>query len=161
MKQINADGGLAVLAGKYFENVEADDDGSFIGSHDIMTSIKGSFSDSGALIIDVKNSPPNFDDPEAMKIAQESRKKWTQFLDAATGYNSKQRGDKAKEWAKKSSKAKSAVSSARHYMKMSKTVSEEKKSQAQALIAEIEIALEEGENTKAAGRGEKLNKLFK
>ena len=76
MKQINADGGLAVLAGKYFENVEADDDGSFIGSHDIMTSIKGSFSDSGALIIDVKNSPPNFDDPEAMKIAQESRKKW-------------------------------------------------------------------------------------
>ena len=48
------------------------DDGSFIGSHDIMTSIKGSFSDTGALVIDVKNSPPNFDDPEAMKIAQDS-----------------------------------------------------------------------------------------
>ena len=88
MKQINADGGLAVLAGKYFENVEANEDGSFIGSHDIMTSIKGSFSDSGALVIDVKNSPPNFDDPEAMKIAQDSRKRWTQFLDEATGYNS-------------------------------------------------------------------------
>ena len=161
MKQINADGGLAVLAGKYFENVEANDDGSFIGSHDIMTSIKGSFSDSGALVIDVKNNPPNFDDPEAMKIAQDSRKRWTQFLDEATGYNSKQRGDKAKEWAKKSSKAKSAVSSARHFMKMSKNVTEEKKSQAEALIAEIESALEEGENTKAAGRGEKLNKLFK
>ena len=141
--------------------MEANEDGSFIGSHDIMTSIKGSFSDSGALVIDVKNSPPNFDDPEAMKIAQDSRKKWTQFLDAATGYNSKQRGDKAKEWAKKSSKAKSAVSSARHFMKMSTNVSEEKKSQAEALIAEIESALEEGENTRAAGRGEKLNNLFK
>ena len=161
MKEINVNGGLAALAAEFFENVEANDDGSFIGSHDIMTSIKGSFSDTGALVIDVKNSPPNFDDPEAMKIAQDSRKKWTQFLDAATGYNSKQRGDKAKEWAKKSSKAKSAVSSARHFMKMSTNVSEEKKSQAEALIAEIESALEEGENTRAAGRGEKLNKLFK
>ena len=149
------------MAGKYFENVEANEDGSFIGSHDIMISIKGSFSDTGALVIDVKNSPPNFDDPEAMKIAQDSRKRWTQFLDEATGYNSKQRGDKAKEWAKKSSKAKSAVSSARHFMKMSTNVSEEKKSQAEALIAEIESALEQGENTRAAGRGEKLNNLFK
>jgi hypothetical protein len=96
-KEINVNGGLAALAAEFFENVEANDDGSFIGSHDIMTSIKGSFSDTGALVIDVKNSPPNFDDPEAMKIAQDSRKKWTQFLDAATGYNSKQRGDKAKE----------------------------------------------------------------
>ena len=161
MKEINVNGGLAALAAEFFENVEANDDGSFIGSHDIMTSIKGSFSDTGALVIDVKNSPPNFDDPEAMKIAQDSRKKWTQFLDAATGYNSKQRGDKAKEWAKKSSKAKSAVSSARHFMKMSTNVSEEKKSQAEALIAEIESALEQGENTRAAGRGEKLNNLFK
>ena len=161
MKQINEDGGLAALAGKYFENVNANDDGSFTGSHDIMTSIKGSFSDTGALVIDVKNVPPNFDDPGAMKIAQDSRKRWTQFLDEATGYNSKQRGDKAKEWAKKASKAKSAVSAARHFMKMSQNVSEDKKSQAEALIAEIESALEEGENTRAAGRGEKLDKLFK
>ncbi len=46
-------------------------------------------------------------------------------------------------------------------MKMSKNVSDEKKSQAEELIAEIETALEEGENTRAAGRGEKLDKLFK
>ena len=101
MKQINADGGLAALAAKYFENVEANDDGSFTGSHDIMTSIEGRFSETGALVIDVKNVPPNFDDPEAMKIAQDSRKRWTQFLDEATGYNSKQRGDKAKEFSNK------------------------------------------------------------
>ena len=40
MKQIYTDGGLAALACKYFENVEANDDGSFTGSLDIMTSIK-------------------------------------------------------------------------------------------------------------------------
>ena len=40
--------------------------------------------------------PPNFEDPDAMKIAQDSRRRWTQFLDEVTGYNSKQRGDKAK-----------------------------------------------------------------
>jgi hypothetical protein len=160
MKQIMADGGLAVLAKKYFENVEADGKTSFSGSHDIMVSISAHFSDTGALVIDVKNVPPNFDDPEAMKIAQDSRKKWTLFLDEATGYNSKQRGDKAKEWAKKASKAKSSVTQAKTFMKLSKNVSEEVQAQAYALIDEIEAALEEGENTKAAGRGEKLGKLF-
>jgi hypothetical protein len=126
-----------------------------------MTSIKAHFSENGALVIDVKNVPPNFDDPEAMKIAQDSRRRWTQFLDEATGYNSKQRGDKAKEWAKKASKAKSAVSAARHFMKMSSNVTEEVQELAESLIQEIESALEQGENTRAAGRGEKLDKLFK
>jgi len=160
MKQIIADGGLAVLAKKYFENVKADGETSFSGSHDIMVSISAHFSETGALAIDVKNVPPDFDNPEAMKIAQDSRRKWTQFLDEATGYNSKQRGDKAKEWAKKASKAKSAVNGAKNFMKLSKNVSEEVQSQAHALIDEIEAALEQGENTRAAGRGEKLGKLF-
>ncbi len=161
MKQIMADGGLAVLGKKYFDTVEAEGETSFSGSHDIMTSIKARFSENGALVIDVKNVPPNFDDPEAMKIAQDSRRRWTQFLDEATGYNSKQRGDKAKEWGKKASKAKSAVNAARHFMKMSSNVTEEIQEQAESLIQEIESALEQGENTRAAGRGEKLDKLFK
>ena len=161
MKQIMADGGLSVLGKKYFDTVEAEGETSFSGSHDIMTSIKARFSENGALVIDVKNVPPNFDDPEAMKIAQDSRRRWTQFLDEATGYNSKQRGDKAKEWGKKASKAKSAVSAARHFMKMSSNVTEEVQEQAESLIQEIESALEQGENTRAAGRGEKLDKLFK
>ena len=46
-------------------------------------------------------------------------------------------------------------------MKMSSNVSSEKKEQAESLIQEIESALEQGENTRAAGRGEKLDKLFK
>ena len=112
------------------------------------------------MIVDVTNVAPNFEDPEAMKVAMDDRKRWTAFLDEATGYNSKQRGDKAKEWAKKASKAKSAISSARHFMEMSETISQDKKDKAEELISEIESALESNENTKAAGRAEKLNKLF-
>ena len=125
-----------------------------------MTSIVGHYSDKGALIVDVTNVPPNFDDPDAMARAQDTRKRWTTFLDESTGYNSKQRGDKAKEWAKKASKAKSAVSAARHFMSMSQNLSEDVKAQAEDLIAEIEAALDDNDNTRAAGRGEKLNKLL-
>jgi len=160
VKQVTAEGGLAALASRHFEVVKADEENSFSGSHDIMTSIVGHYSDKGALIVDVTNVPPNFDDPDAMARAQDTRKRWTTFLDESTGYNSKQRGDKAKEWAKKGSKAKSAVSSARHFMSMSENISEEVKAQAEDLIAEIEAALEDNDNTRAAGRGEKLNKLL-
>ena len=160
VKQVTAEGGLAALASRHFELVEADGENSFSGSHDIMTSIVGQYSDKGALIVDVTNVPPNFDDPDAMARAQDTRKRWTTFLDESTGYNSKQRGDKAKEWAKKASKAKSAVSAARHFMGMSENISEEVKAQAEVLISEIEAALEDNDNTRAAGRGEKLNKLL-
>jgi len=160
VKQVTAEGGLAALASRHFEVVEADGENSFCGSHDIMTSIVGHYSDKGALIVDVTNVPPNFDDPDAMARAQDTRKRWTTFLDESTGYNSKQRGDKAKEWAKKASKAKSAVSAARHFMGMSENISEEVKAQAEDLISEIEAALEDNDNTRAAGRGEKLNKLL-
>lgn len=67
---------------------------------------------------------------------------------------------KPKNGQKKASKAKSAVNGAKNFMKLSKNVSEEVQSQAHALIDEIEAALEQGENTRAAGRGEKLGKLF-
>ena len=75
IKQVTADGGLAALASKHFEIVEADGDNAFSGSHDIMTSIVGHYSDKGALIVDVTNVPPNFDDPEAMARAQDTRKR--------------------------------------------------------------------------------------
>tara|TARA_B100001996_G_C18565735_1_gene556435 strand:- start:134 stop:649 length:516 start_codon:yes stop_codon:yes gene_type:complete len=160
VKQITEEGGLATVAKKYFEVVNDNGNNSFSGSHDIMTSIEARFNDSGALVVDVKNVPPNFEDRDAMKIAQDSRKRWTQFLDEATGYNSKQRGDKAKEWAKKASKAKSAVSQALHFMKVSSNVSDDVKEKADSLISEINSCLENSDFTKAASRGEKLNKLF-
>jgi hypothetical protein len=45
-------------------------------------------------------------------------------------------------------------------MEMSDNLSPDIQSQAEGLIAEIEAALEAKDNTKAAGRGEKLNKLL-
>ena len=153
------DGGLSKLAQGFFDNVSASGENSFTGSHGIMSSIKAHY-EGDALITDVVNERPNFDDREAMKAAQEDRRRFTTFLDAATGYNSKQRGDKAKEWVKKASKAKSAISGARHFMSMAKSMSHEKREKAEVLIAEIEAALEAGDNTKAAGRGEKLSKML-
>ena len=50
VKQVTADGGLAALASKHFEIVEADGENSFSASHDIKTSIMGHYSDKGALL---------------------------------------------------------------------------------------------------------------
>jgi hypothetical protein len=43
---------------------------------------------------------------------------------------------------------------------MSKNISEEISEQAESMIEEIETALEQGDNTKAAGRAGKLAKLL-
>tara|TARA_B100000029_G_scaffold249279_1_gene246143 strand:- start:5305 stop:5820 length:516 start_codon:yes stop_codon:yes gene_type:complete len=160
VKQISENGGLAALASEFFDDVRESGDNSFSASHGVMTSIESNYNEKGALIVDVTNVPPDFEDPEAVKAAMDDRKRWTSFLDAATGYNSKQRGDKAKEWAKKASKAKSAISAARHFMSMSENMPDELVSQADSMIAEIEEALEQEDNTKAAGRAEKLSKLL-
>jgi len=159
MKEIEGNGGISELAKEFFNEVDRTSDSSFEASHGVMTSIVASF-ENGALIVDVTNVAPDFDDQEAVKSAMDDRKRWTLFLDKATGYNSKQRGDKAKEWAKKASKAKSAISAANHFMEMSESISSEKREQAESLIAEIRTHLESNDNTKAAGRAEKLNKLF-
>jgi hypothetical protein len=90
----------------------------------------------------------------------DSRRRWSGFLDYATGYNGKQRGDKAKENAKKASKAKNGITSAKHFMKMSKNLSDEKISQAELLIKEIEHELEMGNNTRAHSLSNKLKKVL-
>lgn len=159
VKQVTADGGLGKLAQDFFDNVTPAGENAFTGSHGIMSNIKAHY-EGDALITDVVNDRPNFDDRDAMKAAQDDRRKFTTFLDVATGYTSKQRGDKAKEWVKKASKAKSAISGALHFMSMAKSMSDEKREKAEGLIAEIEAALEAGDNTKAAGRGEKLSKML-
>ena len=159
IKEVEGSGGLAALAKEFFDHVEGSANKSFEASHGVMTSIEARY-ENGAMIVDVTNVPPDFENPDAMKSAMEDRKRWTAFLDKATGYNSKQRGDKAKEWAKKASKAKSAISAAKHFMEMSASIPEDKKEQAESLIREIEELLQANDNTKAKGRAEKLNKLF-
>ena len=89
----------------------------------------------------------------------ESRKRWSGFLDEATGYSAKQRGDKAKEEAKKFSKAKSAIKMAHKSIEMSKTVTQETIDTAHAMIAEMEEMIEQG-NAPSEGKVKKLNDLF-
>ncbi len=160
VKQVAADGGLVTLAARHFENIEPVGENGFKGSHGIMSTLEGRYTERGKLEIVVVNERPDFDDPAAMEAAMDNRKKWTTFLDEATGYDSKKRGKQAKAWLKKASKAKSAVAGAKHLMTMAKNLSDEKREQAGLLIAEIEEALEDDDNTRAAGRGEKLTKLF-
>ena len=159
VKDVTANGGLAELAKKYFDNVESTGENAFTGSHGIMKSIEAHY-DGDALIVEVDNEKPDFSNPDSIKAAQQDRVRWTQFLDESTGYDAKKRGDKAKEWGKKANKAKSAISSARHFMSLANNLPDETREKAESLIEEIEAALEAGDNTKAAGRGEKLSKLL-
>ena len=81
------------------------------------------------------------------------------FLDEEYGYNAKQRGDKAKEEAKKFSKAKSAIKMAHKSMEMSTKLTEDVKSTALTMIAELEAMIENGE-APSEGKVKKLNDLF-
>ena len=158
-KKLASEGGLVGLASKHFDSVDGQGD-AFSGSHGIMTNITGEYNSMGKLVVDVSQELPDFDDPDAMTVAMDSRRRWSAFLDEATGYNSKQRSDKSKEWLKKASKAKSGITQARKFMEISTNLSDEVGAQAESLIEEIEAALAAGDNTKAAGRAEKLGKLL-
>ena len=159
VKKLASEGGLAGLASKHFDNVDGDGD-AFSGNHGIMTSITGEYNSLGKLVVDVNQERPDFDDPDAMAVAMDSRQRWSAFLDEATGYNSKQRGDKAKEFAKKASKAKSGISQARHFMEMATNLTDETKAQAEEFITTIEGLLEAGDNTKAESTAKKLGDLL-
>lgn len=165
VKSVGGNAGLAKLATEYFENVEVDADGNFTASYGIMTKVSGVYTEEGKLKVDV-NQLAGKDLSEYLAAdggrekAMESRKRWSSFLDETTGYNGKQRGDKAKEAAKKISKSKSAINMARKFMDISENVTAEQKKQAEDLIAEIQQKLDEGNGTRALSLSEKLNKLF-
>jgi predicted transcriptional regulator len=89
----------------------------------------------------------------------ESRKRWSSFLDEATGYNAKQRGDKAKENAKKFSKAKSAIKMAYKSMELMKNVDVSTIEKANELIAALEEKIE-AETPPSESMVKKLNDLF-
>ncbi len=163
-KSVLGDGGLEALAGKYFDDVETSSDDGFEGRFGILLKVAAHYNAKGQLVTDVEQMKGG-DLEEFLSAdggrekAMDSRRRWSEFLDSATGYSPKQRGDKAKESAKKASKAKSSVSQARHFMKLS-DVSEEKSALAEELITEIQACLDRGDFTRAASRGEKLGKMF-
>ncbi|CAI8168365.1 MAG: Uncharacterised protein [Methanobacteriota archaeon] len=164
-KSIGGNAGLAKLAAQHFENVVVDAEGVFTASIAILKHVKGEYTEDGKLLVDVQQMKGDelsdfLSADGGREKAMLARSSWSTFLDEATGYSPKQRGDKAKEGAKKISKSKSAISMARKFMDVSKNVSDEKKAQAEELISEIQQKLDEGNGTRALSLSEKLNKLF-
>ena len=164
VKQIGGNAGLAKLATEYFDNVNVNSDGEFTASFGILTKVSGQFDSDGKLAVDVEQLKGEalsdfLSSDGGREQAMESRKRWSGFLDQATGYNAKQRGDKAKEEAKKFSKAKSAIKMAHKSMEMSTKLTEEVKEKALLMIAELESMIESGD-APSEGKVKKLNDLF-
>jgi len=164
IKSMGGNAGLAKLATTYFENINVDAEGVFTGSYGLLTSVQGSYDDSGKLAVDVVQLKGGdlaafLDSEEGPAKAMESRKRWSGFLDEATGYNAKQRGDKAKEEAKKFSKAKSAIKMAHKSMELMKNLDQSTIDKANELIANLEAMIEAG-TPPSETQVKKLDKLF-
>ena len=104
-KTIGGNAGLAKLAAQHFNDVQANVNGEFQASFGLLSNISGCYTEQGKLQVDVVQLKgadlESFLSAEGgREQAMESRRRWSSFLDAATGYNAKQRGDKAKEDAK-------------------------------------------------------------
>jgi len=156
--------GLAKLATQYFDNIQVDADGVFKGSFGMLASLEASFGDDGKLVVEViqiKGSALGefLEQDGGRELAMESRRRWSGFLDEATGYSAKQRGDKAKEEAKKFAKAKSAIKMTLKSIEMSSSVSQETIEQAHTMIAELEKMIEAGEPP-SEGKVKKLSALI-
>jgi len=163
-KSIGGNAGLAKMAAQHFDNVQANAEGEFQASFGLLSQISGCYTDQGKLQVDVVQLKGA--DLEAFLSAEggreqamESRRRWSAFLDEATGYTAKQRGDKAKEDAKKFSKAKSAIKMAHKSMEMSTKLTDEVKEKALSMIAELESMIESGD-APSEGKVKKLNDLF-
>jgi len=164
IKSMGGNAGLAKLATQYFENINVDGDGVFTGGFGLMVKVKGSYDDSGKLAVDVEqlkgaDLAAFLDSENGREQAMESRKRWSAFLDEATGYNAKQRGDKAKEDAKKLSKAKSAIKMAHKSMEMMQNLDQGTVDSALEMIANLEAIMEAGD-LPTETQVKKLNDLF-
>ena len=141
-----------------------DSEGVFTGSYGLLLSVQGSYDDAGKLAVEVvqlkgADLATFLDSDDGPTKAMESRKRWSGFLDDATGYNAKQRGDKAKEETKKFSKAKSAIKMAHKSMDLMKNLDQETIDKANELIASLQAMIDAG-TPPSEGQVKKLDKLF-
>ena len=155
---------MAKLATTYFEDINVDAEGVFTGSYGLLVSVQGSYDESGKLAVEVVQLKGGdlatfLDSADGPTKAMESRKRWSGFLDEATGYNAKQRGDKAKEETKKFSKAKSAIKMAHKSMELMKNLDQSTIDKANELIASLETMIEAG-TPPSETQVKKLDKLF-
>ena len=101
-KKMGGNAGLSKLAAQYFDDLQVDAEGLFTGKYGILTRISGEFGSDGKLALDVEqlkgaDLTTFLASDGGREEAMESRKRYSAFLDEATGYTPKQRGDKAKE----------------------------------------------------------------
>ena len=164
IKSMGGNAGLAKLATAYFEDINVDAEGEFTGSYGLLVRVQGSYDQSGKLAVEVTQMKGGdlaefLDSEDGPTRAMESRKRWSGFLDEATGYNAKQRGDKAKEETKKFSKAKSAIKMAHKSMELMKNLDQATIDKANDLIASLEAMIEAG-TPPSETQVKKLDKLF-
>lgn len=162
-KSIGGNAGLCKKAAEYFDGIQANGDGQFTGSFGIMTKVTGMY-EGGKLVVDVEQMKGDelgefLSSDGGRELAMESRKRWSTFLDLATGYSAKQRGDKAKEDAKKLSKAKSAINMSKKAMELISNPEQSKVDAANALIQDIQSILDRGE-IPPESKVKKLNDIF-
>ena len=164
VKSMGGNAGLAKLATEHFNNVEVNAEGVFTASFAILTNVTAQYTEDGKLQVDVEQMKgddlSNFLSQDGgRENAMQARARWSSFLDTATGYSAKQRGDKAKEQAKKFSKAKSAIKMAHKSIEMSSSITQETIDKAHEMIAELEKMIEDG-NAPSEGKVKKLNDLL-
>ena len=149
-KSVGGNAGLCKLAAEMFDGAEADSAGKFTASFGLMTSVVGSYED-GKLAVDVQQLKgadlAEFLDTKGPEVAMESRKRWSSFL------------DKAKENAKRISKAKSTIKLAHKTLEMTKKIDDAGKAKILEMIAELEQLLEDGE-VPSEGKVKKLNDML-
>jgi len=164
IKSMGGNAGLARLATEHFNDVEVNADGVFKASYAILTSVTAQYTGDGKLEVEVEQMKGDelsdfLSQDGGREDAMQARSRWSSFLDSATGYSAKQRGDKAKEQAKKFSKAKSAIKMAHKSIEMSSSVTQETIDKAHAMIAELEKMIENGV-APSEGKVKKLNDLL-
>ena len=164
IKSTGGNAGLAKLATEFFNGVEVNAEGVFTASYAILESVTGEYTADGKLQVDVVQMKGDalsdfLSGDGGREEAMASRSRWSSFLDRATGYSGKQRGDKAKEQAKKFSKARSAIKMAHKSIEMSSSINQETIDKAHVMIAELEEMIEAG-NAPSEGKVKKLNDLL-
>jgi hypothetical protein len=160
-KKTGGNAGLAKLAAEAFDGATADVDGRFQASFGLMTSVVGEYA--GGRLVDVVQIKgadlQTFLDEQGMEIAMESRRRWSTFLDDATGYNAKQRGDKAKEETKNISGAKSTINMAHKSLELSTSLDAEARQAILDRIDALQAVLDEGKSP-TEGMIKKLKNLL-
>ena len=161
-KKVGGNAGLAKLAAETFDGAHADAEGRFSASFGLMSNVSGEYLD-GRLVVDVEQLKGSdleaFLENQGRELAMESRRRWSSFLDAATGYTAKQRGDKAKEEAKNISGAKSAINMARKTLEMAANMSDEQRQAIEAQIEALQAVLDD-EKSPTEGQIKKLKDLL-